>query len=263
MPKIAAIESGCYRMPLPVVLSDSTHGEIDALRADHRARARRGRRRRARLHLHGRRRRRGDPRRSSSATSRRSSRAQDAGRIEAALAEDVVGAATTAAAAGRRPRDLGGRHRAVGPRGASAPASRCGGCSAASIPGCRATPAASTCSSRSTGCSGRPTTISAQGFRAIKMKVGRAELSRGRRARARDAGAPRAPTSRSWPTPTCAGRSTRRSAPRAAFGAIRARLAGGADDPRRRRRARPHRARGRRADRRPARTSTPCTSSSS
>ena len=28
MPRIAAVESGCYRIPLPVVLSDSTHGEI-------------------------------------------------------------------------------------------------------------------------------------------------------------------------------------------------------------------------------------------
>ena len=28
MPKIAAVESGCYRVPLPVVLSDSTHGEM-------------------------------------------------------------------------------------------------------------------------------------------------------------------------------------------------------------------------------------------
>jgi len=28
VPKITAVESGCYRIPLPVVLSDSTHGEI-------------------------------------------------------------------------------------------------------------------------------------------------------------------------------------------------------------------------------------------
>lgn len=26
MARIASIESGCYRVPLPVVLSDSTHG---------------------------------------------------------------------------------------------------------------------------------------------------------------------------------------------------------------------------------------------
>ena len=28
MPKITSIEGGCYRVPLPVVLSDSTHGEM-------------------------------------------------------------------------------------------------------------------------------------------------------------------------------------------------------------------------------------------
>lgn len=30
MPTIAAVEAGCYRIPLPVVLSDSTHGRIPA-----------------------------------------------------------------------------------------------------------------------------------------------------------------------------------------------------------------------------------------
>jgi L-alanine-DL-glutamate epimerase-like enolase superfamily enzyme len=49
---------------------------------------------------------------------------------------------------------------------------RCGECWAALIRACRATPAAST-SSRSTGSWARTT---AQGFRAIKMKVGRASL---------------------------------------------------------------------------------------
>ena len=35
MARIAEIETGFYRIPLPVTLSDSTHGEIKGVRADH------------------------------------------------------------------------------------------------------------------------------------------------------------------------------------------------------------------------------------
>ena len=72
---------------------------------------------------------------------------------------------------------------------------------------------------------------------------------RGRRARPRDAGAASVPTSPSWSTPTCGGRPTRPSAPRGRSRPRRV-LAGGADDPRRRRGPRAHRARRRAADRR-------------
>ena len=79
---IAAVETGHYRIPLPVVLSDSTHGDIahfDLVTARVRTADGGGGRR---LHLHGRRR---APRPSgrSSATSCRSSLGQDAERIEA------------------------------------------------------------------------------------------------------------------------------------------------------------------------------------
>ena len=51
--KIARLETALYRIPLPVALSDSTHGDHDPLRAHHGARIRRRRCRGHGLHLHG------------------------------------------------------------------------------------------------------------------------------------------------------------------------------------------------------------------
>ena len=125
---------------------------------------------------------------------------------------------------------------------------RCGGCSAVSIRRCRATPAASTWTSRSTRCCARPTTTSRKGFRAIKMKVGRPRLSEDvERVRAM-----RAHLGADFPLMADANmRWSVDEAIRAAraLPADATCLAGGADHPRRRRRPRAHRARRRRADR--------------
>ena len=59
----------------------------------------------------------------------------------------------------------------------SVPTCRCGSCSAATIRGCPATPAASTSICRSTPCCAQTDGNLAKGFRAIKMKVGRKNLS--------------------------------------------------------------------------------------
>ena len=44
MARIQTVETGLYRIPLTVTLSDSTHGEIDGLRARDLPRSRCGRR---------------------------------------------------------------------------------------------------------------------------------------------------------------------------------------------------------------------------
>ena len=54
MPTIASLEAGFYRMPLPVALTDSTHGEMRAFELITVRAARRRRCRGRRLHLHGR-----------------------------------------------------------------------------------------------------------------------------------------------------------------------------------------------------------------
>jgi len=155
MPTIASVESACYRVPLPVVLSDSTHGEMTHFEL-------------------------------VTARWRDSDGAEGLGYtytvgtngaaihvlIERYLRPLLVGAEAD------RIEPLwqkmwwalhyGGRGGPVvlaisaldialwiSPR--SAAGSRCGGCSADSTRACRATRAASTSSFRSTGCSSRPT----------------------------------------------------------------------------------------------------------
>ena len=139
MARIGNIETGHYRIPLPVTLSDSTHGEITHFELiTVRCGMPTARKAWATPTPSGR----GGATLDRCGASRAARRdADDRGDVAARCG----GACTTAGAAAAVWR-LGGRHRAVGPEGAPRQR-RCGGCSAASIRACRVTPAASTSNS--------------------------------------------------------------------------------------------------------------------
>ena len=117
----------------------------------------------------------------------------------ASVAEAPVGAALRRARRPDRAHDVGGRRRALGPEGESAPAPprRLLGGHDPKVP---ATPAASTSTCRWTALLRQTDGNLEKGFRAIKMSRP-PPPPRGRRARARHART-WATASRSWPTPT-------------------------------------------------------------
>ena len=175
MPKIAGVESGCYRVPLPVVLSDSTHGEMTHFELiTVRVRDTDGAEGVGYTYTVGRSGAR-DPC-PLRATSRRSSTGEDAERIEplwqrmwwalhyggrggpAVLAISAVDIALWDLKAQRAGQPL---WRLLGGYDPRVP------CYAGGID----------LEFPLDGCCARPTTILAQGFRAIKMKVGRDRLS--------------------------------------------------------------------------------------
>ena len=117
MTRIKNIETGHYRIPLPVTLSDSTHGEITAFELMTVPHPRCRRRRRRRLHLYRRpqwrRGRRHPPPRDS-----RTDRGPRGRRHRGDLASHLVGPALWRPRRTGRAGALGARHRAVGPEGA-------------------------------------------------------------------------------------------------------------------------------------------------
>ncbi len=118
MAKLVTIESGFYRIPLPTVLSDSTHGANTRVRTQYGSAARCGRRRGRRLYVHRWTQRRCDRRRLD-ARNAGDVRRRRGRRNRAALAQGLVGAALRRS---RRPdgaRHLRLRHGALGPEGAA------------------------------------------------------------------------------------------------------------------------------------------------
>ncbi len=168
---IAAVDVGHYRIPLPVVLSDSTHGEIAHFElVTARVRTADGAEglgytytvgagaAAIRALLDG-----------ARAAPRRAGPRADRG----ALAADVVGLPLRRA---RRPggvRDLGGRHRALGPPGAPGAGFPCGSSSEATIRGCKAYAGGIDLQFPLDRLLRQTDENLGRGFRAIKMKVGR------------------------------------------------------------------------------------------
>ncbi len=151
------------RRPLPRAAPRGPHRQHarrdGLLRARHRAHSRQRRCHGHGLHLYGRCRWRRHPR-PGGARSRAARDRPGCRQHRGAVAAHVVDAALRRARRAGRLGDLGGRHRAVGHEGASAPGSRSTRRWAASIHACRAMPAASTSGCRSRPCLPRPTPIS-------------------------------------------------------------------------------------------------------
>ena len=159
MTAIASLEPGFYRVPLPAVLTDSTHGEMRDFELNTvRVRDADGAEGVGYTFTVGRNGgaiddilRREMPR-DAGGRGRRPDRA--------ALAEDLVGAALWRPRRPDRAGALRRRHGAVGSQGQARRHCRSGACSAATTRRCPATPAASTSTCRSTSSCARPTAIS-------------------------------------------------------------------------------------------------------
>ena len=132
MALIKNVETGFYRIPLPVTLSDSTHGEIKAFELITIRASRFRRRGRCRIYLY-----RGPQRRIGSryspAGNSRIDRESGSRRYRSDLAARLVGAALRRTWRAVRPGTLGARHRAVGFEGAARRICRSGACWADSI----------------------------------------------------------------------------------------------------------------------------------
>ena len=202
MAKLKSINADHFRIPLDVPASDSTHGVMTSFEL-------------VTVKVHRRRRlRRVSATPTPPATTAAPSIMFWPGRLPSVVAgadcradrggvaEGLVGAALWRPRRRGGARPLGARHGAVGSQGAAGGTCRSIACWAATMRGCRATPVASTSTSRSRICWAQTDANLAKGFRAIKTKVGREKAAGGCRAHPGDAQASGRRLPALWSTPT-------------------------------------------------------------